>query len=165
MRAAEDRVGDGLGLFADLLGHEARPAALLGGRGIPRDLELLGLDGVAVEVGDRDRVGADRDDLVLADRDGAAGVLDECGDVGAEEVLAVAEADHERRVAAGADDDAGLVLVHREQRERAVEAGDDGAQRLGQVAASRRYSRPSRRAATSVSVSLGRWRPRRAARP
>ena len=52
------------------------------------------------------RVGRDGDDLVLADRHGAAGVLDEGGDVGAEEVLAVAEPDHERRVAAGADDDA-----------------------------------------------------------
>jgi len=41
-----------LGLFADLLGHEARPAALVGGRGIPQDLERLDLDEIAVEVGD-----------------------------------------------------------------------------------------------------------------
>ena len=50
--AAEDRVRDGLGLFADLLGHEARPAALVGGRGIPQHFERLDLDGVAREVGD-----------------------------------------------------------------------------------------------------------------
>ena len=74
------------------------------------------------------------DDLVLADRHGALRVLDEGRDIGAEEVLAVAEADHERRVAAGADDDAGLVLVHREQRERAVEARRRCAERLAQVA-------------------------------
>ena len=66
-----------------------------------------------------------------------AGVLDERGDVGAEEVLALAEADHERRVAAGADDEAGLVLVHREQREGAVEALDDRAERGGEVVAVR----------------------------
>ena len=76
------------------------------------DLELLGLDRGAVEVGDVDAVGADRDDLVLADRQRAPRVRDERGDVRAQEVLAVAEADHERRVAAGADDDAGLVGVH-----------------------------------------------------
>ena len=40
-----------------------------------------------------------------------AGVADERRDVGAEEVLAVAEADDERAVAPGADDDAGLVGV------------------------------------------------------
>jgi hypothetical protein len=51
-------------------------------------------------------------------------VLDERGDVGAEEVLAVPEADNERRVAAGADDDARAVLVHDEQGESAVEARD-----------------------------------------
>ena len=62
------------------------------------------------------------------------GVLDERGDVRAEEVLALAEPDHERRVAAGADDDAGLVLVHDEQRERALEAGDDALHGDGQVA-------------------------------
>ena len=59
------------------------------------------------------------DDLVLAELERLAGVPDERGDVGAEEVLAVAEADDERAVAAGADDDAGLVGVHREQREGA----------------------------------------------
>ena len=79
-------------------------------------------------------LGRDRDDLVLADREGVAGVLDERGDVGAEEVLALAEPDHERRVAAGADDEAGLVLVHREQREGALEAADDRAERRGEVA-------------------------------
>ena len=40
----------------------------------------------------------------------------------AEEVLALAQPDDERAVAAGADDDAGAVGVHREQGERALEA-------------------------------------------
>ena len=80
-------------------------------------------------------LGRDRDDLVLTDRERVAGVLDEGGDVGAEEVLALAQPDHERRVAAGADDEAGVVLVHREQGERALEAADDGAERGVEVAA------------------------------
>ena len=67
-------------------------------------------------------VGGDRHDLVLAELERLAGVADERGDVGAEEVLALAEADDERGVAAGADDDAGLVGVHGEQREGALEA-------------------------------------------
>ena len=134
MHAAADRVRDGVGLLGDLLRHEGRPSALLGGRGIPHHFEGRGLDGAAVEVADLDAVGGDRDDLVLPDREGVAGVLDEGRDVGAEEVLAVAEADHERRVAAGADDEAGLVLVHREERERAFEAAHDRAERRDEIA-------------------------------
>ena len=59
----------------------------------------------AGEVGDLDTLGRDRDDLVLTDREGLAGVLDEGGDVGTEEVLALTQTDHERRVAASADDE------------------------------------------------------------
>ena len=93
------------------------------------------------------------DDLVLAELEGLAGVLDEGGDVGAEEVLAVAEADDERGVAAGADDDAGLVGVHGEQREGALEAAHDRA-RIASVRSPVRVVRAaSRCAATSVSVS------------
>ena len=59
---------------------------------------------------------------------------DERGDVAAEEVLAVADADDERAVAAGADDDVRCVGVHGDQREGALEAAADRAHRLGQVA-------------------------------
>ena len=152
--AAAQGVGDGVGLLGDLLRHEAGPAALVAGRGVPRHLELLGLDGVAVEVGDGDGVGGDRDDLVLADGHGAAGVLDEGRDIRPQEVLAVTEADHERRVAARADDEAGLVLVQGEQGERALEAATTVAGRRRRRSPAARYSRPSSTAATSVSVSL-----------
>ncbi|GMA88090.1 hypothetical protein GCM10025868_33400 [Angustibacter aerolatus] len=66
--------------------------------------------------------------------DGLAGVLDERRDVRPEEVRAVADADHERAVAAGPDDRARHVRVHREQREGALEPVADAAHRLGEVA-------------------------------
>ena len=131
--ASAQRVGDGIRLFGNLLRHERRPAALVCGAGIPLDLERLDLDHVAVEVRDRDGVGRDRDDLVLTDREGVAGVLDERGDVGPEEVLALAEADHQRRIAPRTDDDAGAVLVHREQGERTLETGCHRAERRGEI--------------------------------
>ena len=134
MNTAEERVRDGARLLADLLLHEARPAALLGGGSVPGHLEGLGRGGLAVEVDDLDRVGTDRDDLVLPDLHGLTRVLDECRDIGAEEVLAVAEADHERGVPSRADDDARHVLVHDEQGERAVQAADRGSERLGEIA-------------------------------
>ena len=81
-----------------------------------------------------DVVGGDRHDLVLADRHGALRVLDEGRDIRTEEVLAVAEADDQRGVAAGADDDTRLVAVHREEGECAVEAGDGVAEGLAEVA-------------------------------
>ncbi len=134
VHATEQRVGDGLGLLRDLLLHEARPAALLGSGCVPGDLELLRVGGGAGEVDHLDAVGPDRHDLVLADLHGAAGVLDERGDIRTEEVLALAQTDHERGAAAGADHDAGGVLVHREQGEGAVEPCDAAPHGLGQVA-------------------------------
>ena len=62
-------------------------------------------------------------------------MLDEGGDVGSEEVLAFAESDHQRRVAACADDEAGVVLVGGEEGEGSLETVDDGAERGLQVTA------------------------------
>ena len=81
------------------------------------------------------------------------GVPDEGGDVAAEEVLAVAEADDERAVAPGADDDAGAVGVHRQEGERALEPLHDVAASPAVRSPTRSYSRPTSFAATSVSVS------------
>jgi hypothetical protein len=89
------------------------------------------LDGRAVVVGDHHGGGCDRHHLVLAELDGVAGVPDERGDVRAEEVLAVSDADDERRVAARADDGVRDVGVHGEQRERALEPLADRAHRGG----------------------------------
>ncbi len=132
--AAEEGVADGVRLVEDLLLHERRVAALLGGRGVPGHLVGLALGGRAVEADDLVAVRGDRDDLVLAELERVPGVADEGRDVGAEEVLALAEADDERAVAAGADDDARLVGVHGEQRERALEPADHLAHRRREVA-------------------------------
>ena len=46
-QAVGDRLGDGVGLLVDLLHHEGRVAALLGGLLVPGDLFGLALDRVA----------------------------------------------------------------------------------------------------------------------
>ena len=125
---------DGVGLVVDFLFHEGREAALFRGGRVPVDVVFLALGRGAVEVGDLHGVGGDRDDLVLAEFDGAAGVVDEAGDVGAEEVLAVTEADDERGVAAGGHDDVGLVRVHGEEGEGAFEALAGELHGLGEAA-------------------------------
>src|SRR6266540_3396210 len=55
-------------------------------------------------------------------------------EVRGEEVLALAEADDERRLAAHADEQVGMVVVDRDDREVALELRVDAAQRLGELA-------------------------------
>jgi hypothetical protein len=132
--ATAQRVGHRIGLLRDLFGHETRPAALVRRGRIPRHIKLFHLDGQAKEVGHGDGVGGDRHNLVLADGDRPAGVLDKSGHVGTQEILTVTEPNHQRRVSPCANDDARLVLVHGQQGERAIKAGDNAAERLAEVA-------------------------------
>ena len=71
------RVRQRRGLLLDLLLHEEVVAALLGGGDVPVDVERPGRGDVAVEVGDDGALARQRDDLVLAELDGVAGVVDE----------------------------------------------------------------------------------------
>ena len=107
--------------------------------------------------------GGDQDDLVLAQLDRVAGVLDERGHVAGQEVLPVAATDHQRRVAPGADHRAGDAGVDGEQGERALQPLAHPPHRLGEQLRAVRPRRPraasasaaaSRCAAHSVSVSL-----------
>ena len=79
-----------------------------------------------VEVADPITVGGDHHRLVLAEFDGVAGVFDECRDIGADEHLAVADADYQRGRAPGGDDRARLVGVGEDQGEMALKAAQHG---------------------------------------
>ena len=94
----------------------------------------------------------DRHDLVLAELDRLAGVLDEGGDVGGEEVLALADPDHQRRVPAGGDHRVGLLGVDRDQGEGTLEPAADRSHAPRSGRRPSRPRRPSSWAATSVSV-------------
>ena len=135
LNATKNGVGYGIRLLADFLSHEARPTTLFRCRGIPSDVELLNLNGIAVEVDNVNRVRTDRHDLVLTDSNGATREFNESGDVGAEEVLSVAQADDEGRIAASADNHAGLILVHGKQSEGTHKTCNDSAQCLSEVSA------------------------------
>ena len=132
----EQSVGDRGGLLGDLLEHEVLVAALFGGVDVPVDMELPGTVGqiVAVEVGDPVTVGGDHDGLVLSEFDRLAGVADERGDIGADEHLALADADHQRRRAARGDDRARLVGVGEHQGEVALEAAQHSKHGGGEIA-------------------------------
>ncbi len=131
----EQRVGHRPRLLVDLLAHEPVVAVLLGGGEVPVDVVAAPFGGGTVEVGHLDAVPGDRDDAVLVELHGLAGVLDERGDVGADEVLAVAEADHQRRAAPGGDHAVGVLGVQGDQGEGPLEAPADLLHGGGQVRA------------------------------
>ena len=134
LEVAPQRVGQRLGLLLDLLEHEVLVAALLGGGEIPVDRERLRLGGIAVEIGDLVAVAGDHDELVLAEFDGLAGVLDERRHIRRDERLAFADADDQRRGASGGDDGVRVVGVGHDQGERTFETTADGSHAGREVA-------------------------------
>jgi hypothetical protein len=133
---AQQSVGDSGGLLSDLLEHEVVVAALLGGREIPVDVKGAGIGGVviSVEIGDPVAVSGDHHGLVLAEFDGFTGVGDERRDVGAEEHLALADPDHQRRGPPRRDDGAGVVGVGENQCEVTLQPAQDGKYRGDEIA-------------------------------
>ena len=122
LQMPEQGVGERAGLLGDLLEHEVVVATLLSGREIPVDVERLAGARVLVEVGDRVALGGDHHDLVLAEFDGVARVLDESGDVGCDEHLVLADTDDQWRRPTRRDDRVGVVGMREDQRERTVES-------------------------------------------
>jgi hypothetical protein len=132
---AQQGVGDRLRLLGDLLEHEVVVTALLGGGEIPVDVEGAPLAGLTGEVGDLVGVGPQHHDVVLAELDRLAGVLDERRDVGTEKHLAFADAQHQRGRAARGHQDVRVGRVTEDEGERALEAAEHGAARGDEVAA------------------------------
>ena len=132
--AVADRLLHRLGLLVDLLQHERLEAALLGALEVPVDL-LRGrrLDHLAVDE-DADAARRDLDHLAVGRMDDRARLVEERGDRRGEEVLPLAEADDERRLVADADEQVGMVVVDRDDREVALEQRIDAREGLREIA-------------------------------
>ena len=146
------RVRDHLRLLVDFLFHEMPVIALVDHEGGAERLLALALDRRAVHVEDlRLDCGARRPSrhLQIGDRVGEGRQRD---GVGAEEHLALAVADRQRRAVAGADDQVLVALEHDGQRKGALQPLqriDARPRRARRPCAS---SRATRCATTSVSV-------------
>ena len=133
--AVADRHLEALRLLVDLLQHEGLEPLALGDLLVPVDPDLLQLDRAAVlGTDDADACRGDLDDLAVPRIGDAAGLGQERREVGGEEVLAVAEPDHERRLAPHADEPVGLAVVDDDEGEVSFETAVDGAHRFEQVA-------------------------------
>ena len=115
------------GCSNDFLEHEVLVAALFRLDGVPGDALDCARDGVAVEVGERDAVAGEHGDIAIGEEVDVAGVVQDAGDVGGEEVLAFAEADDGGRAVAGGDDLVGLVGGEDADGEGSVEAAGGAA--------------------------------------
>jgi hypothetical protein len=131
--AIGDRVGDHVGLLVDLLEHVGLIAALLGCVLVP----VKGLDGplqlLAERSGDRDPLGAQRDDLVVVQELDLPGVCEERRHGRGQELLVLAPPHDQRALSAGAHERVGLVQAHRHERVVALQLAVGGAHRGGQV--------------------------------
>ena len=127
-QGAAEHFGHAVGLLEDFLEHVVRILAALGFLGRPIHGTDGALDGLALGLQGEVLVGQ-RDDVAVVQVDDLAGVGDDGGNVAGEEVLAVADADHERRAAAGAEEVAGQVSVQEGDAVGAVDlarGGEDG---------------------------------------
>ena len=130
-----DRVGHGLRLLVDLLEHERLVALLLGVLVVPVDLhEAAVVRGLAVDREEAHAGGRDRDDLAVLDQLHAARLAQERGDRGGQEHLAVAVADDERALQAGADEHPRMRAVRNDEREMPFELDVGGTHSLDEVA-------------------------------
>ena len=129
-------VGHRRRLFGDLLEHEVLVAALFRGRQVPVDREDPRIIGVIVtrEVGDAIAVRSDHHNLVLPQFDGFPGVFDECGDVGPEEHLALADTHDQRGGAARGHDRARVVGVGEDEGEVPLQPSHHSLHRRHEVA-------------------------------
>ena len=133
--AVGDRLRDGVRLLVDLLEHERLVAALLGDLLAPVDLVDLALDRLAGGAEELDAVAAHDDDLVVLDQLHLAGVGEEGGDRGGDELLALAAADDQRALLARADQQLGLVGGDGHERVVTADARVRGEHGLDQVVA------------------------------
>ena len=111
-----------LRLLVDLLEHEVVVAGLLRGRGVPVDVELLARRPASPSMSvTRTPSRRSSTNWSWSSAPRGPGVCDERGHVAGEEVLAVAEADDQRQVAAGADDEIRLIAMGDDEDEGAFE--------------------------------------------
>ena len=108
-------------MFLDLLEHEIVVAALFCRGQIPMDVKRSPPRHAAGEIGDLIAVPAYRHHLILAELDGVAGVVDECRDVGGDEMLTVAHPEHQRGGAARCNHHVRLIGMRDDQRERTLQ--------------------------------------------
>ena len=126
--ARQDGAAQGLGLLHDLLEHEVLVAALFRGGDLPVDVVVFLFDGQLHGVEELDAVAAEDGDLAVLHVDDVTGVFDQRRHVGGDEILALAEAEQQRRVLARGVDMIRIVRAEDAEGVRALDPVQDHVQ-------------------------------------
>jgi hypothetical protein len=129
-----DRLADRVRLLIDLLEHERLVTGLLGALVVPVELEYLVVHGLVVRTHEGGSRGCDGDDVAVVREHHPACLAEEGRRVGAEEHLAVGDADDERALEPGAHEELGMVVVDHDEGEVALELAIRPLDRLGEIA-------------------------------
>ncbi len=117
--ASQRGVAHGAGLLVNLLEHEMLEAALFRHDRVPGDVLDLAVDGLAVEVGELHACRGDDGEIAVGEEEQVARVIEDCGNIGGDEVFVFAQADDGGRTVARGDDLVGLIDGDHAQREDA----------------------------------------------
>ncbi len=99
----------GARLLVNLLQHEMLEAALFRLDRVPGDPLHDRLDWIAGKIGNTHRVLGHHGNFAVAQKENVARVLENCGDVGGDKVLALAQTDNYRRSQPGGNNSVGFV--------------------------------------------------------
>src|SRR5699024_9313626 len=101
--------------------HEGGKAALFGSGSVPLNIKALALLWVAVIIGDDDFISGDRHDVIVVHLNGLFRVVNKARDIGAQEVLALAQANNQWRIPARSHNLIWLVGVNSQKGKGAIE--------------------------------------------
>src|SRR6185437_12295959 len=104
-----ESVADGAWLLVDLFEHEVLVAGFFGLHGVPGDALGFERERRAVEAGEGDAGGSEDGEFAVGEEVDVAGVVEDAGDVGGEEVFAVTDAEHGGRAETRGDELVGFV--------------------------------------------------------
>ncbi len=119
-------------LLVDFLEHEVLEAALFRHDRVPGDVLHLADDGLSVEVGELHAFRRNHGQVAIAEEEQIAGVIENRGHVGSDEVLVFAQSDDGRRAVAGGHDLVRFIDRDHRQREHAGQLTDGFANALFQ---------------------------------
>ncbi len=131
--APQHGIAHGARLLKNFFEHEMLVAAFFRHDGIPQNMGNLALDGASVEIGQMHAVGRQDGDVAIAQEEHVAGVAQDGGHVGRDEIFSVAQPDHHRRAHARRDDLVGIRTRDHAQGEDAVQVFHGAPHRVLQI--------------------------------
>ena len=92
--ASQRSFADGARLLIDFLEHEVLEAGLLRHNGIPGHMLYWALDGFPVEIRELHACGCDHGEVAIRQKENIARVVENCRNIGGNEVFIIAQADY-----------------------------------------------------------------------